>query len=527
MKYKIIKRHYLFMLIILWFSSTFSTIVFGQNKPKSSPNILFIMADDHDSKAISAYGGKLNKTPNIDRIANEGMLFSNCFVTNSICGPSRAAILTGKFSHKNGYYDNQAKAMFDGSQQTFPKLLQAAGYQTAIIGKWHLGSIPTGFDYYSVHEGQGTYYSPKFIEPEGEKIYEGAYATDLTLQNSIKWLENTDKSKPFCLLMHFKAPHRNWMPAVDKMNLYENTTFPIPANFFDNYEGRQAAKEQKMSIEKNMNIGGDSKILGVKNTETGEDLENELKRMTPSQRAAFDKVYLPIKEDFIKRNLSGKELTLWKFQRYMRDYLKCVASVDDNVGKMIDYLKTNGLWENTIVIYTSDQGFYLGEHGWFDKRFMYEESFHTPFLISYPKLIKKGTKTNALVQTIDFASTLLDLTGIKQPADLQGESLKPILTGDKNKVREELYYHYYEFPQPHAVKRHYGIRNERYKLIHFYDDIDVWELYDLKNDSSEMKNLIDYPAYANVIKDMKIKLKKLQIKYDDTHPTDAYLQKNN
>jgi len=497
------------------------------DKEKSPrPNIIFIMSDDHASQAISAYGHGLNKTPNIDRIAQEGMLFRNCFVTNSICGPSRASILTGKFSHKNGFYDNQASTIFDGAQQTFPKLLHAAGYQTAIIGKWHLGSTPTGFDYYSVHVGQGTYYSPEFIEPEGKKTYEGAYATDLTLENSIKWLDRTDKLKPFCLMMHFKAPHRNWVPAPNKMNMYEDMTFPVPSNFFDDYDGRPAAKAQLMSIDKDMTLSWDLKMIGVESNlnEVNSDkgLDSELKRMTPDQRAVFDKVYTPLKDDFVKRNLSGKELALFKYQRYMRDYMKCISSVDDNVGKMIDYLKENGLWENTIVVYTSDQGFYLGEHGWFDKRFMYEESFHTPLLISFPKMIKKRMETKALVQNIDFSATLLDLAGLKIPSDIQGESLKPILNGTKNKVRDALYYHYYEYPRPHGVKRHYGIRTERYKLIHFYDDIDEWELFDLKTDPSEMKNQINNPLYAKVKQDLILRLKKLQIKYDDIHPTEGY-----
>ena len=494
----------------------------AKEKPKARPNILYIMSDDHDAKAISAYGSGLNSTPNIDRIAKEGMLFRNCFVNNSISGPCRASVLTGKFSNKNGFYDNQPGTIFDGSQETFPKLLQAVGYQTAIIGKWHLGSIPTGFDYYSVHVGQGTYYSPEFVEPEGHKTYNGAYAADITLENSIKWLEKTDKSKPFCLMMHFKAPHRNWMPALDKMNMYEDHTFPVPANFFDDFAGRLAAKEQKMSIAKNMNLEGDLKMLGFVDTESGESLENELKRMTPAQRAVFDKVYLPIKEDFVKRNLTGKELTLWKYQRFMRDYMKCISSVDDNVGKMIDYLKQKGLWENTIVVYTSDQGFYLGEHGWFDKRWMYEESFHTPFIVSYPKMIKKGTTSNALIQNIDFAPTFLDLVGIKVPTDMQGESLKQIFNGTKTSIRNALYYHYYEFPLPHGVNRHYGVRTNRYKLIHFYDNIDAWELYDLKNDPTEMKNQINNPAFGKIKEDLMIQLKKLQKKYDDNQPTEGY-----
>jgi arylsulfatase A-like enzyme len=308
------------------------------------------------------------------------------------------------------------------------------------------------------------------------------------------------------------------------MTMYEDHSFPVPGNFFDDYEGRRAAKEQKMSIEKSMNLGGDLKLFGYKNAEMGETLDNELNRMTSAQRAVFDKIYLPIKDQFESAKLTGKELTLWKYQRYMRDYMKCISSVDDNVGKMIDYLKANGLWENTIVVYTSDQGFYLGEHGWFDKRFMYEESFHTPLIISYPKLIKKATETKKLAQNIDFSATLLDFAGVKIPKDIQGESLKPILCQTKQKVRDALYYHYYEFPQPHAVKRHYGIRTDRYKLIHFYDDIDEWELYDLKNDPTEMKNQINNPQFEKTKQKLMVDLLKLQKKYDDTEPTKNYLK---
>lgn len=496
--------------------------VWAQPKVNARPNIVFIMSDDHASQAISAYSCGLNNTPNIDCIAGEGLLFRNNFVSNSISGPCRATILTGKFSHKNGFRDNGPKTVFDGSQQTFPKLLQEAGYQTAVVGKWHLGSIPTGFDYYSVHVGQGTYYAPDFIEPDGKKRYEG-YATSITLNKSVEWLENSDKSKPFCLMMHFKAPHRNWMPAPDKMAMYEDVTFPIPANFYDDYDGRQAAKEQKMSIAEDMSMEWDLKMLGI--GEAGnEKINSELDRMNAKERAAFDKVYRPLLVDFKSRNLSGKELAEWKYQRYMRDYMKVISSVDDCVGQMIDYLKKNGLWENTIVVYTADQGFYLGEHGWFDKRFMYEESLHAPLLVSYPAGIKKsGREVNAMVQNIDFGPTLLDLAGVNIPEDMQGESLKPILMDQKDKIREGIYYHYYEYPVPHAVKRHYGIRNERYKLIHFYDDIDKWELYDLKKDRFEMNNLIDSQDYVKVKNELMKELKKLQVKYDDTNPTnDGY-----
>ena len=489
------------------------------------PNIVYIMSDDHSMQTIGAYGYGLNSTPNIDRIAREGLLLRNNFVSNSISGPCRAVVLTGKFSHRNGFRDNGPKTVFDGSQTTFPKLLQQAGYQTAMIGKWHLGSTPTGFDYYSVHVGQGTYYSPVMIEPDGRKCYEGAYATDLTLDKSIEWLEHRDTSRPFCLMMHFKAPHRNWMPAPEKMDMYEDTTFPLPATFYDDYAGRQAAAAQKMSIAEDMRLEWDLKMLGMEPSDMkGEKLRSELDRMTPEQRAAFDRVYLPLRDEFERLGLQGKELAEWKYQRYMRDYLKVISSVDDKVGEMIDYLKKNGLWENTIVIYTSDQGFYMGEHGWFDKRFMYEESFHTPFVMSYPAAIRRpGREIEALTQNIDIAPTLLDFAGVTIPADMQGESMKPLMTGEKRKIRDGLYYHYYEYPLPHAVKRHYGIRNSRYKLIHFYYDIDAWELYDLKRDPAELHNLIDDPAYSRVKAKMMKQLKALQEKYGDTNPTnDGY-----
>lgn len=488
---------------------------FCQNKELKQPNIIFIMSDDHAYQAIGAYNSTINKTPNIDRIAHEGIVFNKNYVTNSISGPSRAAILTGKFGHKNGFKDNAHTTRFDGSQTTFPKILQSNGYQTAIIGKWHLGSTPTGFDYYSIHIGQGTYYNPDFIQPQGTVRIEG-YATDLTLNQSIDWLEGRDKNKPFCLMMHFKAPHRNWMPAPEKMSMYEDVTFPIPSTFYDDYKGRRAAREQKMSIALDMRIGQDCKILSANDNHNRSNLIEELNRMNTKQKIDYEKVYSKINDDYSDRNFTEKELTEWKFQRYMRDYLKCISSVDDNVGKMIDYLKKNGLWENTIVVYTSDQGFYLGEHGWFDKRFMYEESFRSPLIVSYPNGIKKQLKkVDALTQNIDFAPTFLDLAEITVPDEMQGVSLKPLLTGKKSNVRDALYYHYYEFPMPHAVKRHYGVRDGRYKLIHFYHDIDEWELYDLKKDPNELKNLINDSNYTKVKKQMMKKLNALQTQYDD------------
>jgi len=491
-------------------------------QPVKKPNILYIMSDDHAYQAVSAYGFGLNQTPNIDRIAREGMRFNHCFVTNSISGPSRAVILTGKFSHKNGFYDNGGQTVFDGSQQTFPKLLQAAGYQTAIVGKWHLRSEPTGFDYYSIHYDQGQYYNPDFMEAGETRVHYEGYATDLTADNAIKFLQNSDKNKPFCLLMQFKAPHRNWMPAPNKLSMYEDVTFPVPATFYDTYEGRVAAQQQLMSVEKDMTIGVDLKTYGSWDTAQ----PGEFKRMTEDQRAAWDKVYNPIIADFAAKKPTGKALAEWKFQRYMRDYLKCISSVDDNVGRVLAYLEKIGELDNTIIVYTSDQGFYLGEHGWFDKRFMYEESLRTPFLIRYPKVIANaGTATDAMIQNLDFAPTLLDLAGVTIPGDMQGESFKDVLAGKKQTAKEALYYHYYEYPLPHAVKKHYGIRTERYKLIHFYNDIDEWELFDLQNDPNELHNLINDPAQAENITALKKKLTELQVKYEDTDPTsDAYLE---
>ena len=487
--------------------------------PAKRPNILYIMSDDHAYQAVGAYGYGLNQTPNIDRIAREGMRFNNCFVTNSLSGPSRAVMLTGKFSHKNGFYDNDAKTVFDGSQQTLPKLLQAAGYRTGIVGKWHLKSTPTGFDSYSVHYDQGEYYNPDFMENGEKKVHYEGYATDLTADNAIRFLNGCDKETPFFLMMHFKAPHRNWMPALDKLSMYEDVTFPIPPTFYDNYEGRIAAQQQRMSVAKDMSIGEDLKTYGA----WDKGAPYEFRRMTPEQRAAWDKVYNPIIDDFSRKQPQGKELAEWKFQRYLRDYLKCISSIDDNVGRVLDYLQQTGELDNTIIIYTSDQGFYLGEHGWFDKRFMYEESLKTPFVIRYPQAISSNGTTDAMIQNLDFAPTLLDLVGLPVPCDMQGESFKAVLTGEKPTAKEALYYHYYEYPGPHAVKKHYGVRTYRYKLIHFYNDIDEWEFYDLRDDPHELHNLIDDPAQAENIKMIKKKLAELQVKYEDTDPmSDAY-----
>ena len=486
----------------------------GQAPAQKRPNILFIMSDDHGYQAISAYGSKLINTPNIDRIAKEGAIFTKAFVTNSICAPSRAVMLTGKYSHLNGKIDNNGG--FNWNQVIFPKLLQQNGYQTALIGKIHLDGNPQGFDYSNVLPGQGNYYNPDFIENGVKKQFHG-YVTTLTTQFTLDWLDKKrDKSKPFCLLYHQKAPHRNWLPEEKYLNLFEDRDFPFPENFFDDYSGRgTAAHTQEMGIVNVMTWGGDMKFENDPYTGKPTNFVQDIKRMDQEQLKAWRAAYNSRNEEFIKNRPEGRELAKWKYQRYIRDYLKCIQSVDDGVGEVLDYLDKNGLTENTIVIYTSDQGFYLGEHGWFDKRFMYEESFRTPLLIRYPKEIKPGTIVTQMVQNMDFAPTFLNYAGVKSDKEMQGESFRGILSGKSAKWRDAIYYHYYEYPGVHAVKRHYGVRTDRYKLIHFYYDVDEWELYDLEKDPHEMRSVYNDPAYAGIQANLHKKLDELRAKYKD------------
>ncbi|MDA0317639.1 MAG: sulfatase [Bacteroidetes bacterium] len=475
----------------------------------SRPNIVFIMSDDHAVSAISAYKDWLSElapTPNIDRIAENGMLMTRTFNTNSICGPSRASILTGKYSHVNGFFKNEKGGDFDGSQMTFPKLFQQAGYETAVIGKWHLGTNPTGFDYSKVMinwGGQGTYFNPVFLENGRDTIVERKrHSTAQVAHDALKWLDKErDKEKPFMLMYQFKAPHRPWEPAEEFQTLFTDEDFPHPSNFNDDYQGRIAAQQQWMEIENHMNRR-DLKIPppgGLNKRELNDyySYGNQGQFWTPSD------------------TLQGAALKNWKYQTYIKDYLRCVAGVDKAVGQMLDYLKDSGLAENTIVIYTSDQGFYLGEHGWFDKRWMYEESFRMPFVISYPKRIEPGTVNSNLLLNIDFAPTMLELAGISIPEDMQGTSFVSQLDMDPKDVRDAVYYHYYEYPKWHKVQPHYGIRTNRFKLIHFYYSMDEWELYDLEKDPNEMNNLYNNPIYKKLIKQLKKKLKALQVEYKD------------
>jgi len=508
MKTNIIKTVLLIFAALAIFSCS------SQKQETQRPNILFIMSDDHAYQAISAYGPGLNKTPNIDRLAEEGAIFTRACVTNSICAPSRAVLLTGKHSFLNGKVDNMFP--FDWNQPNFPKLMQANGYQTAMIGKIHLDGIPQGFDFSMVLPGQGEYYNPDFLI-NGEKIRKEGYCTEIITETMLDWLKNKrDQSKPFCALYHQKAPHRNWLPAPKYLNLYDDITFDPPANFFDDYKGRgRAAREQEMEIDGHAQWGHDFKLIVDPNGDsTG--FMRDLNRMNPEQRANWMAAYESENQEFLAKKLEGKELAIWKYNRYIKDYLRTIKSVDDGVGEVLDYLEETGLAENTIVIYTSDQGFYLGEHGWFDKRFMYEESFRTPLLVRFPKEIKPGTKIDKLVQNLDFAPTFLDYAGIEVPEDMQGESFRDLVSGKTSEWRDAVYYTYYEYPSVHMVKRHYGVATDRYKLMHFYYDIDEWEMYDLETDPSEMKNIYNDPAYADVQKMMHQRLAELRTQYGDS-----------
>lgn len=508
----------------------------NQQEPSERPNIVFIMTDDHSYQTLSAYDDRFIETPNLDRIAEEGVKFVNSFVGNSICAPSRATLLTGKHSHMNGQINNQVT--FDGSQQTFPKLLQKAGYQTALVGKWHLRSTPTGYDYYDRLIGQGDYYNSDFITNSDTARAHG-YVTDVITDKSIQWLKNRNPDHPFALQVHHKAAHRIWMPDTTYLGAFEDAEIPLPETFFDDFEGKRYRKtgtgeqsaqvqmripaaEAKMSIVEDMDLVYDLKLMdeeGEIQTKYRAMYANDrYARLDKQQRAAWDAHYEPIVREFKKKwnEMSDRELAIWKYQRYMKDYLATICSLDENVGRLLNYLKKEGLYENTLVVYASDQGFYMGEHGWFDKRWIYEQSMRTPLLMKFPKGIKTRDEVDELVQNIDWAPTLLDLAGVEVPNDMQGRSLLPLVQGEQDSWRDALYYHYYEFPNEHMVKKHYGIRTGRYKLIHFYDDIDTWELYDLQEDPIELNNLYGQPEFGQLIRDLKKRLHGLRIKYRDT-----------
>jgi len=524
------------------------------------PNILFIFSDDHACQAISAYGSHINRTPNIDRIAREGALFENSFCSNSICAPSRAVVLTGKFSHVNGKIDNRADP-FDTSQPTFNKALQAAGYQTAMIGKWHLRNDPEGFDYWKVLPGQGDYYNPDFRTParwarppdstpeadtgddrDGDTTVGGSgaphpqpaevvtervegYVTDIITDLSLDWLRNgRDQGKPFLLMCQHKAPHRNWMPGPEHIHDLDEQEIPEPSTLFDDYAGRATpASNQEMSIARHFFPAYDLKITPP-DPENTEDLNNwrwVYDRLTPEQKVVWDAAYEPRNRAFREANPQGDARVRYYYQRYIKDYLRCIASVDDSVGRILDYLDGSGLSENTLVIYSSDQGFYLGEHGWYDKRWMYEESLRMPFLARWPARIRPGTRMPLMIQNIDYAPTFLEAAGLPIPEDIQGRSLVPLLEGQRpGDWRRSIYYHYYEFPAVHMVAKHYGVRTDRYKLIHYYET-DEWECFDLETDPNELRSVYADPEYAQVVAELRNELARLQALYGDTDPAAA------
>jgi len=463
------------------------------------PNIVFIFSDDHAWQAISAYGEsrQLLQTPNLDRIAREGMRFDRCLVPNSICGPSRATVLTGKYSHRNGFYNN-SNSRFDGSQTTFPKLLRQAGYQTAVVGKWHLVSDPTGFDYWNILPGQGLYYNPNMID-NGKRVEHTGYVTDLITDASLEWLKQRDPSKPFLLMCQHKAPHREWEPALRHLGHDQDRVYPEPKTLFDDYAGRGLAEhDQDMTIEKTM---------------TQLDLKlSKRAGLNDQQRAAWDAYYEPRNAKFRQDKPQGRDLVRWRYQRYMHDYLGTIKAVDESVGRLLQYLEDEKLADNTIVVYASDQGFFLGEHGWFDKRWIFEESLRTPLLVRWPGVVRPGSVNRDLVSNLDFAETFLDAAGVTIPAEMQGRSLLPVLRGaTPDDWRTAFYYHYYEYPTPHHVRPHYGVVTDRYKLVRFYGgDADYWELFDRQSDPQELTSVFGQPAYEKTQQELTAELQRLR-----------------
>lgn len=508
--------------LLMLAAATTTTAVAAQ--PAARPNIVFIFSDDHAPHAIGAYNGWLksvNPTPNIDALAASGMLFRNSFCTNSICGPSRAVIQTGKHSHKNGFMNNGNS--FDWNQQTFPKLLQQAGYTTALYGKSHLQGKPQGYDDWKVLPGQGLYYNPDLITPEGRVRVEG-HCTDVVTDLAVEWLrEGRDGSKPFMLMVQHKAPHRNWMPALRHLSLYDDMQMPEPNTLFDKWhDNAPPARFQELEIDRHMHLNFDLFVdltpdFDAEAAEGGTDRSawQNMKRMSQEQLTAWRGFYGPRDKAFHEAELSADGLVRWKYQRYVKNYLRCVRGVDESVGTLMATLEELGLSDNTVVIYSSDQGFYIGDHGWYDKRWMYEESLKMPLIVKWPGVAEAGSVNEDLVQNLDYAETFLEIAGAEIPADMQGRSLVPLLAGETPADwRESIYYHYYEYPSVHMVPRHNGVRDDRYKLIHFYQ-FDEWEFYDLKTDPDELQNLYEQADYADEIATMKVELERLRAEYQD------------
>jgi len=506
-------------LIVLLFPLTLAA-------EKKRPNIVFFFTDDHAPHAIGAYNGWLksvNPTPEIDKLAADGMLFENSFCTNSICGPSRAVIMTGKHSHQNGFMNNGNS--FNWNQQIFPKILRAAGYHTALYGKSHLKGKPQGFDSWAVLPGQGDYYNPIMLTPEGRKVVPG-YCTDLVTDMAIDFIkESKALDKPFMLMCQHKAPHRTWMPALRHLHLYDDIEIPEPDTLFDQYQGRIPAQHQEMEIDRHLyldqdlfvDLTPDRKRPGKRRPSEDWSAWGNMKRMTPEQLKTWRAAYGPKDKAFHEAKLTGRDLVRWKFQRYAKNYLRCIKGVDENLARLRKALADEGLADNTIFVYSSDQGFYIGDHGWYDKRWMYEESLKMPLIISWPGVTEPGSRNTDLVQNLDYAETFLEMAGAKIPGEMQGASLVPLLKGQKpDDWRDSIYYHYYEYPSFHQVPRHHGIRTERYKLINFYQ-FGEWEFYDLKTDPDELQNLYGKPEKKELIEDIRKQLLALQKHYrDDT-----------
>ncbi len=495
------------------FAAATDVTVAAEPQTAARPNILFIFSDDHAYQAISAYNDprKLIETPGIDRLAKEGMLFTRAMVPNSICGPSRATVLTGKYNHLNGFYNN-SNSRFDPAQPTFVKQLKAGGYQTAVIGKWHLISEPAGFDHWHILPGQGIYYNPPMIK-NGERLKHDGYVTDIITDLSLDWLKQRDKSKPFLLMAQHKAPHREWSPALRHLGWDKDKPHAEPATLFDDYANRGVAvRDQDMTLEKTFTP------LDAKLSTPGS--------LNAEQRAVWDAYYAPRNQKFAAANLTGKDLVRWRYQRYMHDYLACIKAVDEGVARMLDYLKAEGLDKNTLVVYAADQGFYLGEHGWFDKRWIFEESLRTPLLARWPGVTKAGSVNHEIVSNLDFAETFLDAAGLPIPADMQGRSLRPLLAGQTPADwRKSFYYHYYEYPEPHRVRPHEGVVTDRFKLVHFYKPAaGYWELYDRQKDPQELRDFYNDPAYAKTVVELKHELARLrtELKVPAEPPREAF-----
>jgi len=528
--------------LILWVMLTLAGAACTQEESlPEKPNIIFIFTDDHASHAVSAYGSEIIETPNIDRLANEGILFHNAYVTNSICAPSRGVLLTGKHSHINGQLTNAQ--VFDGSQMTFPQVLQGAGYRTAMIGKWHLRSDPTGYDHWDILPGQGHYYNPEFITPDGMTIYDG-YVTDIITDKVIAWIDqNRDADQPFLVNYHHKAPHRNWKPAPEHLGMFDDIEIPEPETLFANWGGElsedlehdnissgewagrtSAVQTQEMTLMNHFDYAWDLKFPpdSVRDTRHADLWKSRYERLTDEQRDQWDKIYNAYYEELKEKNLQGRELLSWLYQRYIKDYLSTIVSVDENLGRLLDYLDESGLADNTLVVYTSDQGFYLGDHGWYDKRWMYEESLHIPLVMRWPAGIEAGTESRELVQNLDFAPTFIDLAGEDMPEGIQGKSLRPLLLDSApDNWRTSIYYHYYEYPGEHAVPRHFGVRTYNHKLINYYQ-IGEWELFDLNDDPQELLNVYNDPECRTVRENLKSELEELRVRYEvpEIDPTD-------